>query len=172
MKLKRKFFYIILSVFFYGCFPNSEIDKNKYQHYVGYIDQEKALLKSEYVLCDKENIKLTYNGAAAYAFKGTKKRFRDSILSKYNHTLYQDSGYVSFRFLVNCEGEAGWFEIVEMNLDLQEVDLNDKMVEELLKLTSEKQNWNKLGYRKDEKFDYYMYILYRIENGQITEILP
>ena len=144
----------------------------QFKNYIGYINPEEALLNSEYVLCDKENIKLTYNGASPYAFNGTKKKFRDSILSKYNHQVYTDSGYISFRFLVNCKGEAGWFEISEMNLDLKEVNLEDKMVSELLELTSNSENWNQLGSNKGGFIDYYMYILYRIENGKVTEILP
>ena len=57
------------------------------------------------------------------------------------------------------------------DVHVMEIDLDDKMINELLELTSKKENWNQLGY--EEGFiDYYMYILYRIENGKIIEILP
>ncbi|MFD2530099.1 hypothetical protein [Polaribacter marinaquae] len=161
----------IFTLFFCGCTDTSKTVENKYEKYIGYINPEKALLKEGKTLCNINDIKTTYSGAAPYGFKGSKKVFRDFILSNYNEKLYKDSGYVSFRFLVNCKGEAGWFEIIEMNLDLEEIDLDDKMINELLELTSKKENWNQLGY--EEGFiDYYMYILYRIENGKIIEILP
>lgn len=175
MKKQKKILPFILYFFIFpllfSCNNSKKINEPKYQHYVGYINQEKAIINSGF-LCNKENIEYTHHGAAPIAYKGSKKNFKNTILSKYNHKLYKDSGYISFRFLVNCNGDAGWFEVAEMNLDLEEVNLDDKMVDELLNLTSEKENWNKLGYSKEQKFDYYMYIIYRIENGNITEILP
>jgi len=163
--------YFIIVFLIFSCNDQQKTNQLKYQHYVGYIDQEKALLNNG-VLCDKENIKLTHHGPALLAFEGNKKRFKNFILSKYRHQLYKDSGYISFRFLVNCKGEAGWFTISEMNLNLEKTDLNDDMVNELLSLTSKKENWNILSYNDNVAIDYYMYIIYRIENGKVTEILP
>ena len=123
-------------------------------------------------MCNADKIYKTYSGAGGDAFKGSKKRFRDFIKENYQQELYKDSGYLNFRFLVNCEGNAGWFEIIEMNLDLEEQNLDDKMVQELFQLTSKPGNWNTLSYNDKNWFDYYMHISYRIENGKITEILP
>jgi len=171
MKSQKIIFYFFITFFFFGCFTKSKKEIDKYQHYIGYINQEKVLLNDGY-LCNKDEIYFTFKGAGSDGYKGTKKRFRDTILSKYKHQLYKDSGYISFRFLVNCRGEAGWFEISEMNLDLGEKNLDNKMVQELLDLTSKKGNWNVFGFNEKEGADYYMYLIYRIENGKITEILP
>lgn len=148
----------------------SPINKEKFPHYIGYIDQEKALLNDVYELCD-DGIYKTHHGAPDDAFEVSKKRYRDTLLSEYKNEKYSDSGYLNFRFLINCEGNAGWFEIVEMNLNLEEIDLNSEMVNQLLKLTSNSKNWKIYTYKEIPR-NYYMYISYRIEHGEIIEILP
>ena len=59
-----------------------------------------------------------------------------------------------------------------MDLNLEKTNLNDDMVNQLLNLTS-KQEWR--YFRSGEEMqpiNYYMYVSYRIENGEITEIIP
>jgi hypothetical protein len=147
------------------------VNEEKYPHYIGYINQEEALLNKAYTLCNKDTIYKVHHGAPKEAFQGSKKRFRETILSAYKNKEYSDSGYLNFRFLVSCEGNAGWFEIIEMNLDLEETTLNDDMVNQLLTHTADPKHW--AIYTNDNiPRDYYMYISYRIENGEITEILP
>lgn len=166
---------IIIGVFtayvYYDYNQAFKTENKPYKNYIGYINQDKALLNTKYELCGDANIYHTYSSAAPKAFKGSKKQFRNTILSEYNHQNYTDSGYLNFRFLVNCEGNAGWFEIIQMNLDLEETPLNKQMVNELLELTSNTKHWNIISYN-DAPQNYYMYISYRIEHGKITEIIP
>ena len=166
--------FLLIALFVFGYFyiqNKSPINKEKFPHHIGYINMEKALLNDVYELCGNGNIYKTHHGAPDDAFEVSKKRFRETILSEYKNENYADSGYLNFRFLVNCEGNAGWFEIVEMNLDLVETDLNDQMVNQLFKLTSNTKHW-KILMLKEVPRNYYMYISYRIENGEIIEILP
>ena len=161
-----------LLLFGYFYFENAYSTENKpYKNYIGYIDQSKALLNDKYELCNEGSIYHTYSGASLKAYKGDKKQFRDAINSTFNKNEYTDSGYVNFRFLVNCEGNAGWFEIIEMDLDLNETSLNANMVNELLEFTSKKGQWNVISYDNKPQ-NYYMYVSYRIENGKVTEIIP
>ena len=101
-----------LLLFGYFYFENAYNTENKpYKNYIGYIDQSKALLNDKYELCNEGSIYHTYSSASLKAYKGDKKQFKDAINSTFNKNEYTDSGYVNFRFLVNCEGNAGWFEI-------------------------------------------------------------
>ncbi|MEO9511023.1 MAG: hypothetical protein ABJN84_08185 [Flavobacteriaceae bacterium] len=153
---------------YWGKFP---LDEEKYPNYIGYINQDAALLNDKYELCGDKEIYFTYNGAAYRAFQGNKSHFKKYILKTYENKGYSDSGYLNFRFLVNCEGNPGWFEIIQMDLDLNERDLNKYMVRQLLTLTSKPEHWNTLSF-DDNPINYYMYISYRIEDGEIFEILP
>ena len=155
---------------YYIKYSSSPDIENKYSHYIGYLDPETTLLNDQ-ELCDNQKIYATHHGAPEYAYTINKKHFRETILSEYNSKDFKDSGYLNFRFLVNCQGKAGWFEINEMDLNLEKTNLNDKMVDKLLALTSNEKHWNTLRVKGEPK-NYYMYILYRIENGKITEILP
>lgn len=158
---------------YYNYQKHFNVENKPYKNYIGYIDQENTLLNDKYKLCGDGYIQRTYNGAALEAYTVNKKHFRDQLNTTFNNNEYTDSGYLNFRFLVNCEGNAGWFEIIEMNLDLVEQKLNPKLVDELLKFTSNSKHWNILRYTKDNTpYNYYNYISYRIENGKITEIIP
>ena len=149
-----------------------DTENKPFKHYVGYIDTDKALLNDTYKLCNDIGIIHTYSSAGLEAYKSSKKQFRDTLNTTFNAgSNYSDSGYLNFRFLVNCEGNAGWFEIVQMDLDLKETPLNSKMVDELFKFTSNSSLWNVISY-ENEPYNYYMYISYRIENGKVTEIIP
>ena len=148
-------------------------DNKPYKNRIGYIDQNKALLNKRYKLCGDGFIQRTYNGSGLDGYALNKKHFRDLAYAEFNSNPYTDSGYLNFRFLVNCEGNAGWFEIIEMNLDLEEQKLNPNLVEELLQFTSQSKHWNILTYTKTgEAYNYYNYVSYRLENGKITEIIP
>ena len=166
---------LIISVFvgyFYYKFENAYDTTNKpYKNYIGYIDQEKALLNDVFSLCDDGNIYHTYSGAGLNAYANTKSQFRKNLAKYYLGDTFNDSGYLNFRFLVNCEGNPGWFEIIQMNLDLEEKELNTKMVDSLLNFTAMPQNWNALEFQEDSS-NYYMYVSYRIENGKVVEIIP
>lgn len=165
---------LIAIIYSYSNYENAakyESAKEKYLHYIGYIEQSTALANTKYELCGDKKIAYTYNGAAYRAYKISKNTFRKNILKTYQNNGYPDSGYLNFRFLVNCKGEAGWFEIIEMNLDLEETELEQNMVDQLFSITSNSNHWNALDY-KGSPLNYYMYISYRIENGEIVEILP
>ena len=166
--------------YFENKFP---VDEDKYPHYIGYIDQEKAQLNDVYTLCDEGLIMHTHHGAAEEGYKGSKKVFRDNILSTYKNEGYTDSGYLNFRFLVTCEGNPGWFETIQVDTDYRPTKFNEAMVAQLLKLTAQPQHWNTYNYKRNPDHthildpeegpkNYYMYVSYKLKNGEITEILP
>ncbi|TVZ56693.1 hypothetical protein OD91_1989 [Lutibacter sp. Hel_I_33_5] len=163
--------FLALSIIYYTKVGKYSEDLKKYPKYIGFIDEKTSLL-NDMKLCGEKKILGKHHGLPKYAFYKNKGYFRKNILSKYNSKKFSDSGYLNFRFLINCEGKAGWFKITKMNLDLEETNLNDEMVNELLELTSNSENWNELSFENEKKYNYHMYILYRIENGKIVEILP
>lgn len=165
---------VVAGVFLYGYFyiKKAYNTENKpFKNYVGYIDQSKALLNNTYKLCNEGRIYHTYSSASLKAYKGSKKNFRDTLNKEFNTNSYTDSGYLNFRFFVNCEGNSGWFEVIEMDLDLKEKSMNSKLVDELFRFTSNPNRWNIISYDNHPQ-NYYMYVSYRIENGKVTEIIP
>lgn len=159
------------SYIYYNYYGKFKADENKYPHYIGFIDQSTALLNNTFQLCGDGEIIKIHHGAPFDAYQNNKRTFSENVLKVYNNKGYKDSGYINFRFLVNCEGNPGWFEIIEINEDYVEISHSKEMVAQLLKITSDPSHW--AIYIVDEiPRNYYHYVSYKIENGEIIEILP
>ena len=143
--------------------------KNKFTKRVAYINPKKALLSNGFETCNKMIVDY-YNPERATYSEG-KNGLRKFILSNYENKSYTDSGYLNIRFVINCKGEAGRYIIHENNLDLEPSTLNKDLVDQLFNLTTQLKKWNPNVIRGEKK-DSYMYISYKIENGEITEIIP
>ncbi|MBP2833257.1 hypothetical protein J8281_13770 [Aquimarina sp. U1-2] len=163
-----------LIIFFLICLnscKNNDASTEKYPNYIGYLDPETTISDINFEICGDEDIKGTHHGLPKHAYKPNKGVFDKTIRATYRNKGYTDSGYLNFRFIVNCRGETGRYEIVQMNLGLEETTLSEDMVNQLFQLTADKENWN--GYRsKKSGINYYMYVSYKIEDGEISEILP
>ena len=144
--------------------------KNKFTERVAYINPKEALLSEGFEICNKNRIYDYYNPQIATYSEG-KNGLREFILLNYQNKSYSDSGYLNIRFIINCKGEAGCYVIHENNLDLEPHKFNKDLVNQLFNLTTQLKSWNP-KVRNGESKDSYMYISYRIENGEITEILP
>lgn len=147
------------------------VDDDAYPNYVGFINQETASLNDIYTLCDPETIYHVHHGASEKGYTGNKKQFRDNILANYKNENYSDSGYLNFRFLVTCEGNPGWFETIQVDSDFKKTRFSNKLVSQLRELTAKSENWNVINI-EDNPVDYYMYVSYKLKDGEITEILP
>ncbi|WP_423996860.1 hypothetical protein [Maribacter sp. IgM3_T14_3] len=151
--------------------------KDLYKKRVAYIDTKKALFSENFKICDSTRIVDYYNYAPGDSihrrtqYTTNKNGLRKEVLSKYVNKDYKDSGYLNFRFIVNCKGEAGAYVIHENDLDLHPKKFNTNLVSQLLNITVELKKW-KPNYMYGAERDSYMYISYRIENGEITEIIP
>ena len=141
-----------------------------YLERIEYIDPNNSEQLIEFSICDSNNISQYYNPEGT-SYKGEKVNLKSIIKKKYINKNYKDSGYLNIRFIVNCHGFAGNYLIHENDLNLSPYKLNEGMVKQLLEITKTLQNWNPniIG---GKNYDSYMYISYRIENGEITEILP
>jgi len=170
---------IILSLLGYFYFvPNYKYlpSKNKFTKRVAYIDPEKSLLSEGFQSCN-DNIVDYYNsrkgdtnGEVASYSEG-KNGLRKYILSQYRNKNYTDSGYLNIRFIINCKGKIGRFIIHENSLNLEPTVFSKDLKDQLFQLTTQLKQWNPVIIEGVE-MDSYMYISYRIENGEITEILP
>lgn len=144
--------------------------KNAFTSDAHYINPETALLSDGFEVCDENFILQYYNPERATYSKG-KNGLRNFILSNYKNNNYTDSGYLNIRFVINCKGEAGRYVIHENNLDLEPNAFTEGLKDQLFELTTQLTEWNP-NFVRGAYRDTYMYISYRIEHGNITEILP
>ena len=144
--------------------------KGVFEHSAHYIDSEKSLLSEGFKVCD-ENFILQYYNPESATYREGKNGLSKFILQNYKNNKFTDSGYLNIRFIINCKGEAGRYVIHENDLDLEPKKFNTKIVNQLFSLTTQLKKWNPNFYQNEFR-DSYMYISYRIENGEITEIIP
>ncbi|MEM9546267.1 MAG: hypothetical protein AAGA77_09840 [Bacteroidota bacterium] len=112
-----------------------------------------------------------YNDRRA-GFKGGKGRLRAILKDKLDPSKLQgQSGYLTFRFVVNCEGEAGWFVTEEAGLDYIKKKFSQECRMHLYEILKAEKEWIHLEIRKQPR-DAYVYITFKLEDGEIIEILP
>jgi hypothetical protein len=162
------FFLIIISV---SCEKTAE----KRPIWIGYINPEMALYSNDFFTCS-DTILLNYTSRASRyekraGYYGGNKVIKSLLLKQYNPDKYNDSGYLTFRFILNCKGEVGRFVIEEADLNFEDYSFDEGLKKELLEFTRNLDSWRPLCFREENK-DVYMYLTYKIKDGKVIEILP
>lgn len=142
-----------------------------YDHDVGYINPSDAIVPEGFTPCDT-NVFLQYYNAYPHAgFKGGKKLLREKVMKAFNK-INEDNGYITFRFVINCRGEAGYFIVHHDDLNLVPAKLSKELETHLFNIIlQELKEWSPLVH-DGKRYDSYMYLKFKIVNGEITEILP
>ncbi len=142
-------------------------------HRVAYIDTLKTI--DDHTLFSPcfhlEKINDYYNDKRA-GFKGGKGRLRALLKDKLDPSkLGEESGYLTFRFVVNCNGEAGWFVTEEAGLDYEKKQFSEPCRMHLYEILSAEKEWDNLVIGIEDR-DAYTYITFKMKNGEIIELLP
>ena len=165
--MKRTIF-IIVSILITSC------SQNEYKN-VGDIPFDKKIDDINFKICDESNIKQYYVRKSSDTppnYKDEKRGLEKAILNKYNFPKTEkENGYVTIRFIVNCNGKTGRFRIEEMNFTYQSKKFDSKISSQLFEIV---RNLNEWVPRKDKntEYDFYQYLTFKIENGQIIKVLP
>jgi hypothetical protein len=123
-------------------------------------------------VCNASYVAQYYNFGKGVQFNGEKSK-----IIKHFEKFYQpgkfagETGYVTIRFIVNCEGTAGRFRVQEMDMDFVPKTFENGLAKELLRITGNLQGWG-IASHETQVFDYYQYLTFKIEDGKLTEILP
>ncbi|MFT5736941.1 MAG: hypothetical protein ACJAU2_001639 [Maribacter sp.] len=151
---------------YYGKYP---IDILKYPHQIGYLSPENRDFSKNFKSCS-DKAPIGYYSSARNPFMESKRTFRKFIEQNYKNQNFPDSGFLNLRFIINCKGEIGNMEVNMLNKNLLLAELNKNLVDQLIELTVKRDNWKAPSL--EESKDMYMYLTYKIEDGEITEILP
>lgn len=123
-----------------------------------------------FTVCDEQFIFEYYNFQKGFQFEGEKIALINYFRTHYK-ALAKDNGYFTVRFVVNCKGETGRFRTETMSFSYQPVEMDEETTNQLLKLCKELKGWG-IGIYQEKARDYYQYLTFKIEEGQLTEILP
>ncbi len=148
-----------------------DINEDKYANYIGFLQNSNET--PTFKRCDEEYTVGWFASAATYVpiFKGGKPNFRKYIRQNFEVANDSDNGFLNLRFIINCEGEVGNMEVNQLDVTYKPTVFSPKLVKQLVRLSSKKENW-KVPIVKEKPRGSYMYLIYKIENGEIAEILP
>ena len=145
---------------------------SNYPERTGDISFDERLDKKDFRLCYEKYVFQYFNNSEGLTYEGEKWAILQAFSEKYKpEGMSKESGFVRIRFIVNCKGETDRFRILASDENLQEKVFDKAITDQLLQISKELKGW------KPKKFngvlyDYYQYLIFKIENGQIKEILP
>lgn len=84
---------------------------------------------------------------------------------QYNEVWSKDSGLIRIRFIVNCNGAADRFRILEVDQDMKPTQFTKELKAHLLAITKSIQWPARRAHQ--QTVDYYHHISIRIHNGEI-----
>ena len=72
---------------------------------------------------------------------------------------------------MNCKGETDRFRILEMDENYKEKKFNEKITNQLLQISKNLSGWNP-KIIQNRNVDYYQYLIFKIKDGNLIEIMP
>lgn len=166
---------VLLIAMSIGCRTERKAVTDKsYPRMVGDIKPDSLLDDPEFKTCNGDDRIIQYfNTMKGFGYKGEKSALIAKIVESYSpvEDIKDQNGYVRIRFVVNCKGQAGRFRILSSNFQYQKKEFDDAIVNQLSSIVKKLDGWETIS-RNSEPLDYYLYIIFKIEKGHITEILP
>lgn len=141
-------------------------------HRIGYIDPENTLDEGFEICGHEVSIMDYYNSEPSAKYKGGKGEMERIILSQLDkQKLEGQNGMLTFRFVVNCNGDAGRFIAEGFDFNYQEKEFSQESIAHLLEIIQGLNSWQSLEY-EEMKRDAYVYITFKIRDEEIFDILP
>lgn len=163
-------FILLLVVFMSSC---DYYFINPHNEQVGAINPKEALPDASFELCYEEKVFPSYYGRNPGAYKSGKDTLSTFIYSNINekYSYFDDSGYLTFRFVINCNGEAGQYIIEELGMDYKDKKMNAKFVSHIFDIVKSLGDWKPIEF-EGYNYDSFIHLTFKVTNGKIVEILP
>ena len=121
-----------------------------------------------FTLCDDHAVLNHYRHRPQYQEDGSD--IGDLILAEFADCPMQEglSGFITVRFIVNCEGQAGRFRTYELNTAYQPYHF-ERLTSQLVRFIQSKKSW-KPGKVEGRPFDSFYHLNCRVIDGLITDV--
>lgn len=138
---------------------------------VGDISFDKNLDNPSFIICNEDRIFQYYSVGTSYV--GERKVLRQSLyehLKKENIDLGTKSGYITFRFIVNCNGQPGRYRFKEVDENFFKTNFEVSEVQKLKNAVMRLKKWNAGTLKDGTSVDSYYQINFKIIEGKINDI--
>ncbi len=168
--MNRILLFVIL--FLYSCSGPKIQGPDPIINVVGEIFQDEKLDDPEFQLCGNQELIVQYYAFGEKTYEGEKIAIDNYFIENYippenNH----ENGLIRIRFVVNCNGETGRFRLMAMDESYEEYKFDTSITNQLVELTKSLDRWKVMKAGLLAR-DYYQYLIFKIRDGQIIEILP
>ena len=168
----KEVFYFLCFLFLASC-KMQNTEKVTYPRQIGDIGYDAKLDNPNFIPCNGDDKILQYfNKGKGLEYKGGKKEIEGVFEKKYTDVEVDESGLIRIRFIVNCKGETGRFRVIQMNENYEQFTFDNRITNQLLILTKGLDGWKIKEDGRGSKIDYYQYLIFKIEKGNLIEILP
>lgn len=175
MSVVIRSFMVLVLCWAFGCQTvEKPTKKSHYLRFVGDIESDKLLDDPNFVTCSDEGPVMQYfNTGEGFGYEGEKPALLEAIKANYEFLGNPEShsGYIRIRFIVNCNGDAGRFRVLTSDEDFKPIKFDTSVTDQFVHIISELDGWQKM-IKNETALDYYTYIIVKLENGIIKEILP
>lgn len=162
---------ILLTSSSFGMAQSNTIPQNlNSKEKVGAIAFDASIDRADFTVCDEFNIEEYYQVNPKYG-EGmrTIQNYFSPHLTELNGFIEQD-GYVTIRFVINCQGETDRYRSVFVNPSFQNSEGNNTLQTKLTELVRLMGKWTPGNY-EGKNYDAYQHIKFRIKNKKIVDIL-
>ena len=153
---------------------NTKTPQSVYSRHVGDIQYDSTIDSSNFKPCNGDSLIAQYfNYSGSFPLKREKKELVSFFQENYIPINSKgQSGRIRVRFIVNCEGKSGRFRLLEGNGNYNNFSFDKKISNQLLKLTKDIHDWKICVNNSGSPIDYYMYLTFIIQDGDLIDILP
>ncbi len=146
--------------------------KSQYPSYVGDIEFNAEMDYKDFELCYAKHIFQYFNNSGGLEYEGEKSAIEKEFSERYkSENIKNETGLIRINFVVNCKGKTDKFRLISMNENYEQKVFAKSITEQLMNITKSLKGWKGKKY-KEKEIDYYQYLIFKIENGQLKEILP
>ena len=162
---------LLIGVCLISCATPTDFKTNSRLTPIGHIEFDPKIDTLDFKLCHADLIS-PHSPHEGVGYEGEKPAIIREFEQGFKPLSHSDEdGYVTIRFLVNCEGEAGMYRIIEMDENYQLKEFSSDLADQILSITTSLKGW-KPGFYDNEVYDYYQYLTFKISDGDIVDILP
>lgn len=164
-------FALVLALLVSSCRSGQKFSSDDDPLHIGDIAPDPALDDSTFTVCRESYIPQYYSIKSG--FEGEKTKLEAELRKRFskNKKNGNENGFVTIRFVVNCQGKTGRFRVQEMGQDLRPKQFPKDITGQLLEAVKTLKGWQP-GQYDDSVLDYYQYLTFKIAGGDIAEILP
>lgn len=166
----KKLIPIFVLLGFWSC--SQEQEESAYLRWIGDIPHNETTDQG-FTLCHNEGDVMQYFHTVNdndQQYEGEKPALEKSIRAQYKPVETDQSGWIRIRFIVNCKGETGRFRIISSDFNYEEMTFDAAITDQLLAIAKSLDGW--IPQPKENPRDFYKYLTFTIEQGNLTQILP